>query len=284
MPTVLQQQLWSEYVFNKQTLRELSKKYGSDKRTIRKLVDQYQPPKKRHNPRPVHLIVDATYWGERKEQTSWCSVVARDPHVKENLWWSFFNTETTSAYRQCRDDLEALGYQIISVTGDGFGGIKQAFSGIPYQMCLVHMERIVIRGTTRTPQTEAGVVLLALVRSLYTTKKGTFNWRLDHYMGKYRDFLNELTIHPISGQWSYTHEELRRAAHSLHAFRHDLFTYERHSGIPKTTNSLEGHFSHVNDIVAVHRGLSRDQKEKVLTTIYHASSIAPKKKTLGEIL
>ena len=228
--------------------------------------------------------MDATYWGERKEDTSWCSVVARDPHAKENLWWGFEQTERTLIYRQCRDDLEALGYQIISVTGDGFGGIKQAFAGIPYQMCLVHMERIVIRGTTRTPQTEAGVVLLALARSLYVTKRGTFNWRLDQYFHRYREFLNETTIHPVSGEWSYTHEELRRAAHSLKTFQADLFTFERHSGIPKTTNSLEGHFSHVNDIVEVHRGLSRDQKEKVLKSIYHASTIAPSKKRLEEIL
>jgi len=280
----LQKQLWSEYVFNKQTLRELSKKHELDKRTLRNLIDQYQSPQKKHNPRAVHLIVDAVYWGERKEDTSWCSVVARDPHAKENLWWGFTDRETTSIYRQCRDNLETLGYQIISVTGDGFGGIKQAFSGIPYQMCLVHMERIVTRGTTKTPQTEAGVVLLALVRSLYTTKRGTFNWRLDQYFHKYRDFLNETTIHPVSGEWSYTHEELRRAAHSLKAFQVDLFTHERHSGIPKTTNSLEGHFSHVNDIVEIHRGLSREQKEKVLKSIYHSSTIAPTKKKLLEIL
>lgn len=247
-------------------------------------MDAYQPSRKQHNPRSVHLVVDATYWGERTEQTSWCSVVARDPVTKENLWWGFEQTERTLIYRQCRDDLEKLGYQIISVTGDGFGGIQQAFSGIPYQMCLVHMERIVTRGTTKTPQTEAGVVLLALVRSLYTSKSSTFHWRLNQYFHKYKEFLNERTRHPVSSEWSWTHEELRRAAHSLLAFMPNLFTFERHSGIPRTTNSLEGHFSHINDIVAVHRGLSRSHKEKILMSIYHASTIAPKKRRLTEIL
>ena len=255
-----------------------------DRRIIRSLINQYLVPAKIHNPRSIHLIVDAVYFGERTEQTSWCAVVARDPNAKENLWWTFTDRETTSIYRQCRDDLEMFGYHIISVTGDGFGGIKQAFLGVPYQMCLVHMERIVIRGTTRTPQTEAGAVLLALVRSLYKTKSSTFHWRLNQYFHKYKDFLNEKTRHPVSGGWSYTHEDLRRAGHSLLAFMPDLFTYERHSEISRTTNSLEGHFSHVNDIIEVHRGLNRDQKEKVLDTVYHASSIAPKKKTLQEIL
>lgn len=232
----------------------------------------------------MHLVVDAVYWGERKENTSWCSIVVRDPHAKENLWWGFFDRESTSAYRQCRDDIEQLGYQIISVTGDGLSPIKQGFIGIPYQMCLVHMERIVIRGTTRNPETEAGRILLALVRSIYKTKSGTFHWRLNQYFRIYKDFLNEKTRHPVSAEWSYTHEELRRAAHSLLAFMPDLFTFERHSQIPRTTNSLDGHFSHVRDIIEIHRGLSRSQKEKILASIFHASSIAPKKRKLEEIV
>lgn len=248
-----------------------------DRRIIRSLLDQYQVPKKLHHSRSVHLIVDAVYFGERTEDSSWCAVVARDPNAKENLWWTFTDRETTSIYRQCRDDLEKFGYQIISVTGDGFSPIKGAFSGIPYQMCLVHMERIVIRGTTRTPLTQAGQVLLALVRNLYKTKSSTFHWRLNEYMRRYKDFLNEKTRHPISGEWSYTHEELRRAAHSLLAHMPDLFTFERHSQIPRTTNSLDGHFSHVRDIIEIHRALKRPQKEKVLKAIFLASTIAPKR-------
>jgi hypothetical protein len=58
-----------------------------------------------------------------------------------------------------REELEALGYIIISVTGDGFGGIR---AGIYFQMCQVHMG-LVIKGTTRNPKLEAGAVLLALV-------------------------------------------------------------------------------------------------------------------------
>ena len=127
-------------------------------------------------------------------------MLARDPYNKENLWWMFTKSETTSVYRLMRDDLESLGYTILSVTGDGFGGIKQAFKGIPYQMCHVHMERIVIRGTTRNPQTEAGEVLLALVRTLYDTTSNLFHTRLTQYIEKYRDFLNEKTINPVTGE------------------------------------------------------------------------------------
>ena len=282
--TTFEKEVWGQYVFNKQTLRELGERYNKDRRTLRDLLDKYQPPQKTHRPRELHLVVDATYWGERLEQTSWCSVVARDPYQSEDLWWSFEHTETTSVYLRCRLELEALGYKIHSVTGDGFSGLRKGFWGIPFQMCLVHMERIVIRGTTMKPELEAGEVLLAMVRSVYNTDLVTFEQRLSQYIERFRPFLNERTVHPVSGRWSYTHEDLRAALNSLISFRKLLFTFEQNKNIPKTTNSLEGHFRHINEILAVHCGLERTHKEKVLHSIFLAGTIAPSKKRLDEIL
>lgn len=232
----------------------------------------------------MYLVPDATYWGERKEGNAWCSVVARDPHEQEDLWWSFEQTETTSVYLRCRVELEALGYEILGVTGDGFGGLRQGFWGKPFQMCLVHMERIVTEGTTTKPELEAGVMLLALTKSLYQTDRVTFDRRLKQYIEKYRDFLNEKTTHPISGERSWTHEKLRQALHSLLRFQKYLFTWEQDGKIQKTTNSLDGHFRHINEILAVHCGLERTHKEKVLGSIFLAGTIAPDDQKLDEIL
>lgn len=230
------------------------------------------------------MIVDATYFGERKEYSSWCIVVARDQYSKENLWWIFTIRETTSVYRQMRDELEEHGYTILSVTGDGFGGIKTAFSGIPYQMCQVHMERIVIRGTTRNPQTEAGRVLLALVKELKNANSHTFKIRIKKYFELFAPFLNEKTLNTETGRMDWTHRDLRKSAISLASFLPDLFTFEYDKKIPKTTNSLEGHFRHINEISAVHCGLSRKQKEKFLSVIMLAGTIAPTKENLKKML
>jgi Zn ribbon nucleic-acid-binding protein len=273
-------ELWRQYVFGKQTIREMDK----DKRTIRKLFDTYTAPTKVHQPRPVHLVADATYFGERLEESSWCVAVLRDPRAKENLVWEFSQTETTSLYISLKEQLLTRGYLIRSVTADGFMGIQSAFSGIPYQMCHVHMERLVTRGTTRKPQTEAGIVLLALVRTLHTTDSRTFTTRLEAYIAKYRNFLNEKTTNPFTGEKYWTHKELRGAVMSLIRYRPYLFTFEQNKKIPRTTNSIEGHFSHTNEIIAVHRGLSRPQKQKVLNTILLASTIAPTKGKLSHIL
>jgi len=249
-----------------------------DRRFIRKALESYTAPSKIHYPRPIHLVVDATYFGERKEGKSWCAVVARDVKKKENLLWSFEDTETTSVYLWIREELERLGYTILSVTGDGFPGIKTAFQGTPYQMCHVHMERLVTRKTTKNPQTEAGQVLLALTRSLHNTDSRTHARRLAQYIDKYRDFLNEKTTHPLTHQWWYTHDDVRGGLYRLKRHQKHLFTFERNKNIPKTTNSLEGHFRHTKKLLHIHHGISKTRAQKILNTIFLASTTAPNKK------
>lgn len=276
--------LWRDFVFGKQTVKQLSLYYDMDRRLVRRVLDAYVAPAKIHHPRPVHLVVDATYFGQRKEGNSWCVVVARDPKKREDLLWSFEETETTSVYTWIRETLQARGYTILSVTADGFLGIKAGFHSIPYQMCHVHMERLVTRKTTKNPQTEAGRVLLALTRSLHTTDNKTFNRRLTQYIERYRDFLNEKTTNPATNEWWYTHEDLRGGLHRLLRHQKHLFTFEHNKHIPKTTNSLEGHFTHINRFLAAHTGLSRANKQRILHTILLASTVSPNKKRLDEIL
>jgi len=279
-----QKRIWGEYVFEKQTLRELKGKHGVYRKTLRDALTSYEAPEKTHQPRKINLVADATYFGERREKTSWCVVVFRDPKRKENLWWKFFDTETTSAYVEGRKYLEGLGYKILSITGDGFGGLRQAFFDIPFQMCHVHMKRIVVCGTTLNPELEAGQALLALTKTLCYTDGNTFKNYLKKYIEKYQNFLNEKTINPFTGETFYTHEPLYRAFMSLWRFLPFLFTFEKDKNIPKTSNTLEGHFSHIKDIVGVHRGLSRSQMERVLHSILLASTIAPTKGKLKHIL
>ncbi len=272
--------LWIDYVFHKQTVRELATIYEIDRRVIKKKLDTYQVPTKVHNPRPVHLVVDATYFGDRLEDTSWCVIVFRDFYGKEDVWCAYAHTETTSIYREGRNYLEQLGYTIISVTADGFGGIKQAFSGIPYQMCQVHMERLLRQGTTRNPKTEAGKVFRALTLSLFDTDSETFKRRYQEYLRLYTSFLNEKTFNPETGRQDWKHEKLRTASLSLFHHIPYLFTFESNQRIPKDSNALEAHFRHINEVCAIHCGLTRVQKQKLINSIVLASSIAPKEEVL----
>jgi hypothetical protein len=98
---------------------------------------------------------------------------------------------------------------------------------------------------------------------------------LDKYFKKYNSFLNERTFYSESKTYGWTHKELRKASYSLLKFTKHLFTFKTNYQIPRTTNSLEGHFRHINEVIAIHCGLSREQKEKVLSAILLAGTISP---------
>lgn len=278
--TINHDNLWFAYVFHKQTIRELADATGHDRKTLIPIIDAIVVPKKIHHPRPIHLVVDATYFGKRTDDTAWGVVLFRDADKKENLWWKYVDEERALHYREGKEFLEALGYKILSVTCDGFSGNIPVFMGIPLQMCHFHMKCIVIRGTTLKPKTEAGQVLLALIRTLTYTTKEEFTQRLRHFYMKYAVFLNEKTWHPEGG-WSYTHDGVRRAYLSLVHWFDYLFTFLVDSKIPNTTNTCDGHFSHVKDIVRIHRGLHKELKQKVIDAIFLESTIAPKRKKKG---
>lgn len=130
-----------DYVFHKQTVRELAVTYKKDGRTLQKIIDGYEVPDKVHKPRGLHLLVDALRFGSREFDTEWCTVLFRDSLTKENIWWTFGAEETGSLYYEGKTCIETLGYTILSVTSDGFSGIRSSFLNIPFQMCHIFIWR-----------------------------------------------------------------------------------------------------------------------------------------------
>jgi hypothetical protein len=231
-----------------------------------------------HTPRKVNLVVDATFFG-KKETRQWGVVVFRDFHSKENLWWKFVDDETVSSYTQGRSFLEAKGYEIISVTCDGLPGLVNVFNDkIPVQFCHFHEAQIVRRYVTENPKLIQGHELLELVQCLTITNESIFKHRLNLYIDRHREFLNEKTKDITTDKSFFTHRRLRSAIHSLIRNLPYLFTYQKFPElkIPNTTNALESHFSHIKDIVRIHRGLSMGMKQKVIHAILLNSSIVLK--------
>ncbi len=282
--TIKTKQILIDFVFHKQVVRELKNTYGINGKTISSYIDNYKVKEKKHDPRKINLVADALYFGNREDDTTWCVIVFRDPKKKENLWWKYADTENERDYREGKEYLEKIGYTIVSITGDGFGGLRRAFYDIPYQMCLVHMERIIIRGTTRNPILKAGQVLLALIKTVFDTDEELFKIRFNKYIGLYGEFINEKAISEITGKPWYVHEDLRNASLSLQRFIPYLFTFKKDKDIPPTTNSLEGHFAHIRDVVNIHRGASKELKQKIIHIILLASTIAPDDEEIRNIL
>ena len=180
----------------------------------------------------------------------------------------FCDEEWTFFYERGKNILQNLGYTFTSVTADGLPGLPSVFSGIPFQYCHFHAKKNITKYLTKNPKTDAGVALLALMNTIHFHNEKSFIFALKEWHERYRSFLGEKTYHP-GGTWSYTHARLKSALRSMCRMIPYLFTYQNEKTIfvPRTTNTLEGHFRHLKIRVNVHCGISVKRKKKLIEAI-----------------
>jgi hypothetical protein len=256
--------LWKEYARHKQTYSELGNKYALSKPTIQKLLDQYNTETLIQEPREIILVIDTMYF-----KRSFGLMVFRDVIQKENLLWRYVEYETVYLYKEGVRELKDMGFTILGITTDGRRGIFKAFGDIPMQMCHFHQKQIVIRYISNKPKLEAGIELKQIVSRLAITDKESFEGWLNEWFEKWREFLNEKTEDPLTGRKTFTHRRLRSAYNSLKSHIPYLFTYlkYRRLGMPNTTNSLDGTFSHLRTKIRAHSGLKVYRKIKLVNEL-----------------
>lgn len=168
--------------------------------------------------------------------------------------------------------LESLGYTIISVTADGLPGLPLIFGTIPFQYCHFHAKKGITKYTTRNPKTQAGLELKLIMDNIKGYTHGSFVKEIEEWKIYHTLFLKEKTDHP-NGRWSYTHRRLRSAINAMMRMSPYLFTYQKvNFFVPQTTNTLEGFFGHLKVRVCVHRGISLQRKQKMISLILLNSS------------
>jgi len=239
----------------------LAAEYGLDIKTIKKHLDKAEPRKNNPKPREIMLVMDTTYF-----KKTFGVMVFRDVYEKENLLWKFVNYETIALYQRGVSELEDRGFKVLGITVDGRRGIFKAFGDIPVQMCQFHQKQIIKRYLSLNPVLKAGIELKELADILTMTDEPSFEHWLGQWFLKWRDFLNEKTENPFTGKRQFTHRRLRSAYNSLKSNLPHLFTYQKYfkEGMPNTTNSLDGTFSHVKAKVNIHRGLKLHRKTKLI--------------------
>lgn len=212
----------------------------------------------------VILVIDTTYF-----KRSFGVMVFRCPDRKKNLLWKFVPYETIAAYISGVKELQTQGWKILGIVCDARRGLVQAFPEIPVQMCQFHQVQIVLRYITRSPKLEAGKELKELILTLTKTDEASFVYWLNLWHTKWKEFLAEKTVDPLTNQWHFTHKRLRSAYRSILSNLPWLFTSERHRSlhIPNTTNSLEGFFTHIKSKIHVHSGLKTERKQKLISEL-----------------
>lgn len=215
------------------------------------------------SPQEIICIFDATHIGENLLLT------AREPNLKANLAWSWIESETKEAYAELKQNLESRGFRLLGVVLDGRTGIPKVFEGLPVQICQFHQLKIIQRKLTLRPETEAGQTLLVIGFSIVKKDATTLSKELNEWYQKYQNFINEKVYILGTRRWRYTHRRVRSAYNSLKKNLPFLYTYQKYPNlnIPNTTNSLDGYWSRLKNLLSAHRGKTKERMKKIATEI-----------------
>jgi hypothetical protein len=263
--------LWQEYTKGKQTLEQLAGKYGCSVRTIQRRLDKVKVKAVEWAGEPkakkVVVVMDTTYFGR-----DFGVLLIKNAEADEVLHREFVKYETNSLYAGSVKGLKEQGYEIAAIVCDGRKGLFHLFENIPVQMCQYHQTAIITRYLTRRPKTEASQELRELTLTLARAGRQSFSDSLERWSDKWRTFLNERTINPLTQKSFYTHRRLRSAYRSLKTNLPWLFTFEDHPDlkIPNTTNSLEGMFADLKNKLRCHNGLSKQRRMKFIDEFFKA--------------
>ena len=260
--------IWQDYVFGKQTIFQLSKRYEISRNTIRRKLDNIRVPRIISSSKNVVILMDTTYWGR-----NFGVVVFKDWRTKGVLWRKFVRYETLVDYKEGIDWLESNRFKIEGIVCDGMRGMFQLLTRYRVQMCQYHQLRIVQRYLTREPELPSSIELLLIANSLTNIDKESFIGSFQAWCERWDTFLKERTYDKRTGKSYYLHKRLRSAYLSLKRNMPYLWTWYDHIqiDIPNTNNALEGMFTGLKTKLRNHAGLTKERRKTLIDEYFRAT-------------
>ena len=259
--------LWNAYLQEKQTISELSGRYGMSVSTIKRRLqgirrEWVQPSLSGEG--FVHL--DVTYWGR-----SFGVLLALDSQTGIPLYMAFVRSETVKDYVDAVSSMEERDYSIRGLIIDGKQSLFRTFSEYRVQMCQFHMQQIVRRYLTLSPRMLASRELKELVGRLHKADEADFKRDYQEWKEKWKDTIGHKSLHK-DGKMHYTHQRLRAAMNSLNFYLPYLFTYQREDckGMPNTNNKIEGTFTDLKKNLNNHSGLTQENRKRFISGFFLA--------------
>lgn len=279
-PSVRGRVLLNTYVLRRATFANLATDDGRSARQLQRVVHAAAQQEKivvhASALLPVVLVIDTTYFD------IFGVMVFRCWTRRQNLFWTFVVEETNEAYLAGLAHLQATGFTVVAVVCDGKRWLAEQIEakGLPVQLCQFHFTKTMTRYLTKKPKTQAARALRALALSAKRLDEASFTEALTTWHAKYAAFLAEKTTTLRTGRWQYTHRSIRSAYRTACNWLPNLFTYKKHPelGIPNTTNTLDGTFSHLKNKVQLHRGLNNVTKKKIIALILNQPSLPKRRK------
>ena len=127
-------QVITDYVEGKQTIEQLSVRYGVSSRTIQRDLKGMRYVQKISKNKDVTIQLDTTYWGR-----NFGLMVIKDAYQNKILWFKFVKNETVSDYAEEVQWLKINGFKIYGIVCDGKRGLFREFRCYRVQMCLFHL-------------------------------------------------------------------------------------------------------------------------------------------------
>jgi len=180
----------------------------------------------------------------------------------------FTDGEHFGEIKEDLDNLIKLGVHIESITTDGhksiLKAIKKSLPDVLVQRCLVHIQRMCLLWLTRFPKHIAGIELRHSVLQLLRIKTNNdrIHWTKELLLWHdcHKVYLQEKTINEKTGKYWYKHKLIRRSYLTIKRALPNMFHYLSNPLIPKTTNGIEGFFSHLKNHLDLHRGLTVEHR------------------------
>ena len=264
---VSEQDLWNAYQQEKQTVKELSVRYGMSVATIKRRLhdikrEWMQPPLSGEG--YVHL--DTTYWGR-----GFGVLLALDSQTGTPLYMAFVKSATGTDYADAVSSLRESGRTTRGLSMDGRQTLFKTFSAYPIQMCQFHMKQIIRRYLTLNPKMLASRELKDLTARLHRIDEADFKKDYQAWREKWKDTINHKSLHK-DGKMHYTHRRLRAAMNSLDFYLPYLFTFQHEDcqGMPNTNNKIEGTFTDLKKNLNNHSGLTRENRKRFISGFFLA--------------
>jgi hypothetical protein len=257
--------LWKEFSFWKQFYSELAEKYWVSIKTIQSKLDQYEfiPPQVK--PQEIVLLMDTTYFGD-----FWI-MAFKEAKGSKLIHYKIVKNENNIDYKNWVRELQEQWWIIKAIVCDGRRWVLTWFPDIPTQMCNFHQVAIIRRYITKKPILQPNKDLKWISQLLVHTDKETFSYYVELFWVIHKDFLNE-RVQNSKWKWYFIHKRTRSAYYSLKNNLKYLFTWYDYMwtvDIPNTTNGLEWLFWNIKPKVALHRGLKKERKMKLILTLLH---------------
>ena len=252
---------FKKWILERQTYKTLTRDSGYSKDTLQRTfyaILKQAPVIKIIKRNDVNLRMDATYFKK------FCLVCYQDDFDGYTQLIRFTDKEDYLEIKEDLENLVKLGIQIESITTDGhksvLKAIKNALPEAKVQRCLVHIQRMCLIWLTRYPKHIAGQEIRKLVLMLLKIKsqndKMFWIQEFNDWFERHKEYINQKTVNLETDRYWYTHKLLKRSHSTIKSALPNMFHYLINSKIPKTTNGIEGYFSHLKNHLDIHRGLT----------------------------